>query len=408
MFNAWSSENHHILLPKLFERMGYQLIKAEDNFQVFNQKNSYCVVLYTNKGYVYYKVQRPEEKLRASDLITEYVAKVEGSNNETIWSKLDAYYQDVLNSKELVFDHTTEHNLKKVEMDFNHFHTYVPSKKTIDHDFYSDIWESEKFAHRVGVSSSNDILYPLYNLQNEVCGYFVDAENEIRAFDESAIGNSLWYSEIPDSIDWLIVFKDPKEAIAFDKKFRLKNAVYLALGKINYETTKILFQIQRLAKVKKIVLSFTGDKKIEGYLRDLHFISFIDDSNFLLNLNERDLTVRFDQGDEKSFFRFYNHTKKFNQGLAKSYLEYNKVLDQNLINQHSILVSKENDTIKVRIPLEVNAIKYFVWCYYKNYLNRSLDVLKPKYPNWYMEWDATQSIQLKGKEVQLEDYRIAL
>ncbi len=408
MLNNWLTEDHRIFLPGLFERMGYKVINTADHFLVFNRKKSTCVVLFTNQGYMYYEVQRPEEKLKASDLIVEYLSKVDGGKNESIWAKVDNYYKEILKTADLVFDDGRKHSLNKVDLDFNHFHSFLKNGEANTDPFYSDVWGSKKFGNRIGSSTSNETLFPLHNLQNEVCGYFVDTGNEVKAHGESAIENSLWYSEIPEKIEWLIVFKDPKEAVAFDKIFQLKNAVYLALGKINYETTKILSQIHGLTKVKKIVLSFTGEKKIEGYIRDLHFVSFINDSNFLLSLGKKDLRVKFNIGEENQFLKFYNQIKKFNQGLSKSYLDYNKVLNQNLINRHSILVSKEDDTIKVRIPIEVNAIKLFVWCYYKNYLNKSLDVLKPKYPNWYMEWEATQSIQLKGKEVHVEDYRIAL
>ena len=94
--------------------------------------------------------------------------------------------------------------------------------------------------------------------------------------------------------------------------------------------------------------------------------------------------------------------------LAKSFLKYNKALDQFRINRHSIVVGKEGDGISVRVPLEVGAIKYFVWSYHKNYLGKTLDILKPKMANWHLEWESDQSITLKGKEVQMEDYRIAL
>ncbi|PKA97782.1 hypothetical protein B0O79_1451 [Flavobacteriaceae bacterium MAR_2009_75] len=134
----------------------------------------------------------------------------------------------------------------------------------------------------------------------------------------------------------------------------------------------------------------------------------MDESNFNLSVKEQDILVRFRIGEEKSFLNFFNSTKTFNQGLAKSFLKYNKVIDQNRINEQSVMVAKVDEDIKVRIPLEVNAIRFFVWSYYKNYLNKTIDILKPVQPNWYLEWESTQSISLKGKEVQLKDYRIAL
>ena len=182
----------------------------------------------------------------------------------------------------------------------------------------------------------------------------------------------------------------------------------MALGAINPQTTDILFQIQRLTKVDKLFLSFTGNKKIEGYLRDLHFISYTNDSDFNLTLTDRDMLLHFPMGNEKSFSRFYDHTRRFNQDLAQSFLKFNKIIDQNRLNKYSILVSKDNEDIKVRLPIESNAIKLLVWSYYKNYLNKTIDILKPKSDNWYTEWENTQSQVNEGKEVHLKEYRIAL
>ena len=91
-----------------------------------------------------------------------------------------------------------------------------------------------------------------------------------------------------------------------------------------------------------------------------------------------------------------------------SFLKFNKIIDQNRLNKYSILVSKDNEDIKVRLPIESNAIKLLVWSYYKNYLNKTIDILKPKSDNWYTEWKNTQNQVNEGKEVHLKEYRIAL
>ena len=407
MINTWLTEDHRIHLPKLFEQLGYSCITAKRNHRIYTRKDKTCVILFTEEGFVFYKVQRPEKKLSASHLIIEYVSKTEGGTKETIWDKVASFYKKVLETNSLLID-SKNSDMEKVAKDFNHFHSYSLPLSMDKQSFYDDVSDFMPFQDCIFENKDGNILFPVYNLQNENCGFFIDEADRLKSYKESSLKNSLWYSKIPETIEWLVVFKDPKEALAFHKKFRLKNVVYMALGAINYETSKILFQIQQSTKVKKIILTFTGRKKIEGYLRDLNFISFMDRSNFNLTVKEQDILVRFHRGNDKSFLNFFNHAKAFNQGLAKSFLKYNKIMDQNRINEQSIIVAKENELITVRIPLEVNAIKYFVWTYYKNYLNKTIDILKPVQPNWELEWDSTQSISLKGKEVQLKNYRIAL
>ena len=407
MINTWLTEDHRIHLPKLFGHLGYIRSVSEKTHGIYTRKKETCAVILTDDGYRFYKVQRPEEKLSASNLIIEHVSKMEGADKETIWDKIDVFYRKVLETQNLLVG-TENPDMEKVAKDFNHFRTYPLALSGGRQNLYDDMEEIKPFQDRIFEDQEGKVLFPLYNLQNENCGFFVDTAEGMTNYKESAMKNSLWYSNIPDTIDWLLVFKDPREALAFHKKFRLKNAVYLALGAINYETSKILFQIKRSTKVKKIILTFTGNKKIEGYLRDLNFISFMDESNFDLTVKEQDILVRFRMGEEKSFLNFFNSTKKFNQGLAKGFLKYSKVIDQNRINAQSIMVAKPDEQVKVRIPLEVNAIKFFVWSYYKNYLNKTIDILKPVRPNWYLEWESTQSISQKGREVHWKEYRIAL
>ena len=408
MLDHWLEKDHLIDLPALFGHFGYEHEKQGSAYILFKRNGHYRAVIYTEKGFLYYHVESPRNKLSASDLIIGEVSRIEGKRNETLWDKVDQKYHQVTSTKELMLDGPEEIGLERVPMDFNHFRSYPVPFKTRSEGLYSDVAGTDTFRDRIFETPSGEALFPLYNLQNETTGYFVDSGEGVRPYGESDAKSSLWYSNIPKTLEWMVVFKDPREAIAFHKKFNLDNAVYMALGEINYGTAKILYEIRRSAKVKKIVLSFTGNKKIEGYLRDLSFISFIDDTNFVLKLGEGDIKVKFQRGDEKSFLRFYNSIKTFNQGLAKSFLKYNRAMDQFRINRHSIVVGKEGNGISVRVPLEVDAIKYFVWSYYKNYLNRTLDILKPKTANWYLERESEQSITLKGKEVQMEDYRIAL
>jgi len=329
-------------------------------------------------------------------------------DKQMLWDKVDAYYTKVLETKSLLISENSNDSLENVARDFNHFVSYTYPLVNNSESLYANLDDSVFFSGRVFQNKEGKPLFPLFNMQNEVCGHFIDGDNGTVPFGTSAIKHSLWYSNIPKSIEGLFLFKDPKEALAFHRKFQLKNVVYMALGEINSQTTDILFQIQRLTKVNKLFLSFTGDKKIEGYLRDLHFISYIKDSDFKLTLTDRDMRLLFPIGKEKSFSKFYEHTQQFNKALAKSFLKYNTIIDQNRLNKYSIMISTDNDNIKVRLPLETNAIKLSVWSYYKNYLNKTIDILKPKSDNWYLEWEMMDNQTKKGKEVQLKEYRIAL
>jgi len=408
MHKNWLTEDHNIHLPNLMEHWGYKCVTKDRTHLIYKGAGSYFVIIHTADGFLYYKVQRPQEKLSASNLIIEHVSKIEGVDKELVWGKVDRYYSEVLETKDLMMDSSSYEGLEKVATEFNHFLSYSSPFRDNPEELYTDVATSTPFAGRVFEGNDDQPLFPLFNIQNEVCGYFTDTTKTVLPYEESAIKHSLWYSNIPKSIEGLFLFKDPKEALAFHTKFQLKNVVYLALGDINAQTTDILFQIQRLTKVDKLHLSFTGDKKIEGYLRDLHFISYIQGFDFKLSLTDRDMLLRFPVGEEKSFSKFYDHTKRFNQELAKSFLKYNKIIDQNMVNKYSVLVSKDGENIKVRLPLETNAIKLVVWSYYKNYLNKTIEILKPTTDNWYSEWATTKNQIKKGKEVHLKEYRIAL
>ncbi|WP_140157772.1 hypothetical protein [Arenibacter amylolyticus] len=404
----WLTKDTLIHLPRLFEYLGYQLLRSEETYLLFEKSGKHRIIILTEKGYFYYTVQRPQEKLSASDLITTHVSKMEGAKEELIWDKVAKYYDEVVKIKSLLVANNPDPELKKVEMNFNHFHSYrKPLEESSKMELYQ-IAHMGPFTERIFLSEERDPLFPLFNLQNDICGYFHDMGTEVVPYRESAIGHSLWYSNIPKKIEGLFLFSNPKEALAFHKKFRLENVVYLALGTLNYKTTNILFQIQRITKVDKLYLSFTGQRKIEGYLRDLQLLTYLQGSELRLTHTDRTLMVRFPMGSDRSFTRLYDHIRSYNKALAKRMLEYNKVLNQNLLNKFSIVVSKDNGDLRVRLPIESQAIKVFVWSYYKNYLNKTVDILKPRSANWHADWENSCNQVNERKEVPLKEYRIAL
>ena len=408
MSNSWLDKDHLINLPKLFEHFGFSRTGESKKFLVFTRKKQNCIVVFCEDRFLYYHVKSPKNKFSASNLVIEEVSRIEGKNNESLWDKIDEYYSKILNTEDLQIKNDTENNLVKVTSSFNHFLSYNIPFNSTQSDLYAKVYQTEAFEERIYQNDLGETLFPLFNGNNEINGYLVDTTQGVIAYKESSFKNSLWFSNIPDDMEWLLIFNNPREAISFHQKFNLEKAVYIALGEINYETTKLLFQIKNLTKSKRLIVSFTGLRKIESYIRDLNFFSFMDNSNFSMQLYDGEIKVGFKIGEEKTFVRFYNSVRRFNEGLAKSFLKYNKIIDQHRINKYSINVSQEGSKLNVRVPLEVNAIKFFVWSYYKNYLKNSIDILKPKLNSWYLEYESSQSLTIKGKEEILKTYKIAL
>lgn len=84
MIRNWLTEDHRMDLPKLFGHLGYRSVSKESDHCIFEKNGINYVAIRTENGFFYYKVQRPHEKLSASDLITEYVSKIEGEKKEMV------------------------------------------------------------------------------------------------------------------------------------------------------------------------------------------------------------------------------------------------------------------------------------------------------------------------------------
>ncbi|KAA2215780.1 hypothetical protein [Maribacter flavus] len=398
--------NLHLHLPRLLRHFGGACLKQEDSYALYRFQGSHVILIHTEEGYRYYEVQSPEKKLEAFDLVVSYMAKMETNPRIPLWDKVFEFYNKLSKDSDLVLTEKYEPAFKTVKKDFNHFHTYLSRPTALEHPLYTSVAGDSVFENRFGQGPDKRILFPLYNIQNEVCGYFEDDLEDIHPYGESAMEHGLWYSQIPEKIEALFVFSNPKEAMAFHQRFQLKNAVYLALGSINHTTTRILFQIHRLTKVKKIMLSFTGDSKIAGFVRDLHFISFMEE-DFRLRVADGAIQIQCRQKDPKAFARFYTHCRDYNEGLRKHFLKHRSILDQHLVNAYSLVLSQDGEQINLRVPLEINALQLMIWSYYKNFLHTTLDILKPKKVDWNLEWEEIPPLQNEGKEVQVEEYRIA-
>jgi len=100
------------------------------------------------------------------------------------------------------------------------------------------------------------------------------------------------------------------------------------LGAINSQTNRYTFPVTKANEtLAPLFLSFTGNKKIEGYLRDLHFIIIYKGSDFnVWPLAPVGICYSLPHGGkEKSFSRFYDHYQHaLNQDLTKLFLEFSK------------------------------------------------------------------------------------
>jgi hypothetical protein len=95
--------------------------------------------------------------------------------------------------------------------------------------------------------------------------------------------------------------------------------------------------------------------------------------------------IRFDPESDKSVAQLHKEIQKYNQALNKEYLKFNKLVDHSLVNQKSMVLSKYKDMVVCKLPIEINALRYFLWSYYRNYLGKMIDIIKPKSQNWQYE-----------------------
>ena len=78
MLDRWLDKDHLIDLPALFGHFGYEPVKRETSHVLFKRNGRYSVVIHTEKGFLYYHVESPQNKLSASDLVLEEVSRTEG------------------------------------------------------------------------------------------------------------------------------------------------------------------------------------------------------------------------------------------------------------------------------------------------------------------------------------------
>lgn len=385
MKNKWRKFDDTLDLVFLMEHFGIDEKRKTSKFISYGTHSSSYILISTDLGYRYYRPSAPEKKLTSFDFILERISRNETNTKLGLWSRLDEFYTFIAKKPDFFLNDTSKHTLETVELNYNHFNDFDTEFSLTEHPVQST--ELQIFENRIFENPKGQIYFPYRNLANNLTGYVTEQEGKLSLLAESDISESVWFSEVPKTIKNLVVMKNPMEAMAFQKRFQLEDVIFLALSDINYSSSKILLQILKRTKLKKMVLSFTGSSKIEGYIQDLMLISFINDSRFLVRVDKDHLTVKFRPEGQKPLAKLHNEILKYNGGLLKEYLKFNKITDQSLLDRKSIVLNQEKEWVACRIPYEVNALRYFLWSYYRNYMHKIIEIVKPKNTNWTLEYE---------------------
>ncbi len=403
MKNKWRKFDETLDLVFLMEHFGITEKRKTRKYISYSTHSSSYILIRTDAGYRYYRASRPEKKCTPFDFILERISRNEKNSALGLWSRIDDFYASLENEPTFFLNYTSKNTLETVALDYNHFDDFNIEFSLVEQD--SKSVDLQIFENRVFENSKGQLYFPYRNLANNLTGYVTVQEGKLSLLAESDISESVWFSDVPRTIKNLVVLKNPMEALAFQKRFQLKDVVFLALSDINYSSTKILLQILKRTKLKQMVLSFTGSSKIEGYIQDLMLISFINDSRFLVRVDEDHLTVKFHPEGQKPLVKLHNEILKYNNGLMKEYLKFNKITDQSLLDRKSIILNQEKDWVACRIPYEVNALRYFLWSYYRNYMHKIIEIVKPKNTNWTLEYEENGAY--KGAE-KLKAFKMAV
>lgn len=383
MNNIWRAWDDKLNINAVMEYFGYPMTKNGVNHKVYHMGKDHAVVFHTADSQFYYMCSKPEKKLRVFDLILAGSSKTEKDSSKGLWNKVDECYSYLNSKTEFQLANLTLSKAELVNDSFNHFQEFANTLQP------SSLLKDENlqlyFQDRLFQDNEGLLYFPFYNLSNSLTGFVQQKDFKTFPIEESDTSMSIWFSQVPKKIEHLIIFNNPLEAISFHQKFKLTNAVYLAIKNINYETSKILVQIYKQTKVGKMMLSFTGNSKIEGYIDDLMLISCINDGKFFIKLENDHLMIRFDPESEKAISQLHKEIQKYNQALNKEYLKFNKLVDHTLVSQKSMVLSKHKEMVACKLPIEINALRYFLWSYYRNYLGKMIDIIKPQTQNWQYE-----------------------
>ncbi|MBB3125256.1 ribosomal protein S8 [Mesoflavibacter sabulilitoris] len=393
----WKEFNNEANLPAVFEYLKFKKVGSYDNYIVYSNSINFYVVYKTLKGFYFYNTVSPEKKLQASDAFEIVLSKKDDNSKLSIWEKIDITiksYEDKEIKKEVVLD--------LVDYNFNHFELVENELSTLNNDLFDKIKNNPVFNNSY-IISNDKILYPLYNINNTLCGYLTEENGKIIPTLYTNPKYSLWFSNTNINFENIIVLNSPKEAISFHNNFKLDKIVFVVLSEINNTSVRTIKALNKISKSKKIIISFTGNNKTEGFIKDLKFLEQLQD-NFSIKLLQNNISITFKIGHEKSFLSFYNQLNRYNKHLGQQFNNTFSEIDQFQIDKYAMKISKDNDFVSVKLPIEINALKHFIWNYTKQYLANELDVLKPKARSWEKQ---LEQLNLSENE-NIKDYKIAM
>lgn len=389
----WSTVDTAINLVNMFEYFRFTLELRTDTYMIYSKSDKYYVVIRTEKGYRYYQSEKPEVKLYGSDLISFHCAMMTSSNTASIWERITAQYEAFLAEG---IDTASTPLLAIVSTDFNHFETLKRELNVTNlSSLYQEALQFPVLKSSVAMDEEGELLFPLYNTSNIVCGYLKDTASGIVPYEYTDTNTGIWYSGLPKKIDQLILFNSPKEAFSFYTQYQPEHTVCIACTTINTTTVTTIMQLKKASKAKKLLVSFTGNTLMKGYLKDLYFIAQTQHPSVILTNTGEYLNLTFQSLDELSFAKFYKKLQEFNRNIGVSYKKINKtkVLNQSLVMRYSIIPKRlDSGYVSCRIPLEAAAIKFMIWAYYKYFLPNDMSVLKPTMVNWHSQY-------VKGEKV---------
>ena len=421
---SWDIFSSKANLIHIMEYLNFTMVEQSDSYRVYQFGKKYFTVINQNGNYVFFNPSDPNYVGGCIDLLLLYVSSLETEKKLTDWQKVQLTIEKYL-EKQGGLEKISEidyPDLKAIDKDFNLFTykylktSYLESQNlTSDNDVFelivsNDLENHPLFKNKI-ISHNNLMLFPLINQTNKIVGLLANTKNSIQVLPYSDTKSSIWHSNIPKKLDTVFVFDSPKEAIFFYLNFRIDNALYISCQNINFTITDLLLNIQKVAKAKKLVLSFTSSAK--GYVQDLRLFSQLKEMGLILETKERFLEMTFPYDNEETLQQLYSTFQKYNNEVSIKYRDFTSIPNQEHIKQKLITMVKDPNsekTIKIRIPTSLNTLKLFVWGYHK-YLVKSkfsgqTEILKPEKSNWYSQYH--HNLELHNKNQETKMYKLAM
>ncbi len=279
--NKWTIYNSKIDLPKVMNHFEGQLRESTEQCLLYELRGENYFIYKSTNGYQFYKSSQPELKLYPYDLIVEMIAYDLGGDNIIIWDRIDEFYEDI--ESYFIKEGLSISNLKEVDNDYNYF-----EYELVNNYNASDL---NLFSTSVYTNSEGHLLMPYRNDKSTIVGIKIyDGEKESQWIGSNFRG-SLWYSDVVDNIEHLLLVSNGSEAVALQDIFKLEKTLVIALGEL--ERLSILLFVGLINELgnPKITVSFTGNDGVDNYIKDITFFSNIVSEEISVKRNDSTLEI---------------------------------------------------------------------------------------------------------------------